>query len=75
MAFYWKKCNFAQYNTDDKSAGNNRFDDSMRNPVQSEFLSGFFKTGGGEYGEGDKFLGIRCPQTRSVVKASACRRI
>ena len=42
---------------------------SMRNPVQSGILSRFFKTGKGEYGEGDKFLGIRCPQTRSVVKA------
>ncbi len=43
---------------------------SMRDPVQSGFLSRFFKTGYGEYGYGGKFLGIRCPQTRSVVKAA-----
>lgn len=41
----------------------------MRDPAQSIILMRFFKTGNGEYGEGDKFLGIRCPQTRSVVKA------
>ena len=39
------------------------------NPSQVEGLSRFFKTGPGQYGEGDIFLGIKVPTTRSVVKS------
>ena len=40
----------------------------LSSPEQVPGLSRFFKTGPGQYGEGDKFLGIKVPQTRAVVK-------
>lgn len=38
------------------------------NPSKAAFLPKFFKTGPGQYGEGDKFLGIVVPDSRKIVK-------
>jgi len=45
------------------------FMETLRNEEQREVLMRFFKTGPGQYGEGDEFLGLKVPQTREVVKA------
>jgi len=43
----------------------------LASPTDVKFLQRFFKTGPGEYGEGDQFLGIRVPVTRQLAKEFA----
>ena len=47
-----------------------RYMESLRDDEQRAILMRFFKTGPGEYGYGDEFLGLRVPQTREVVKGA-----
>ena len=41
---------------------------ALKNEEQMKNLMRFFKTGKGEYGEGDLFLGLKNPQSREFVK-------
>lgn len=43
---------------------------SVADPEKARFLQGFFKTGKGQYAEGDILLGIVVPLTRDIVKRS-----
>lgn len=41
---------------------------SLGSPEDARFLAGFFKTGPGQYGEGDVFVGVRVPAIRMVAR-------
>jgi 3-methyladenine DNA glycosylase AlkD len=41
---------------------------ALADTEKARFAAGFFKTGQGEYGEGDRFYGIRVPQVRALAR-------
>jgi 3-methyladenine DNA glycosylase AlkD len=44
---------------------------ALANPSRAKALLGFFRTGEGEYGAGDRFLGLSVPQVRGLARTYA----
>ena len=42
---------------------------ALRDPERARFLQRFFRTGPGEYAEGDRLLGLTVPDQRQIVRA------
>jgi 3-methyladenine DNA glycosylase AlkD len=44
---------------------------ALADPKKAKVMQGFFKTGPGQYGQGDVFLGITVPESRKIAKRHA----
>ena len=47
----------------------------LGDPEKARLLQGFFKTGPGQYGQGDVFLGVTVPQSRAIARKHADTKI
>ena len=48
---------------------------SEADPAKAVVLKGFFKTGKGDYGEGDRFMGLTVPISRRIANKFAALRV